>query len=269
MMGRQVEMLASGCLEGRRFAVTGAGTGIGRAIALRLAALGATVGGMGRREGPLQETLSMTSQGRFVPLPCDIRDYEAAARVMTTFAEGGLNGLVNNAGGQFYAEASDISVNGFSAVVDLNLTALFALTNAMRPYLAQSGGAIVNMSIVGAERGALGLAHAVAARSGASGLSKALALEWGADRIRVNSIAVGTVETESFRAATTEQLRRDLAGQSPIARLVEAAEVAELTAFLLSDAAGMITGQTLRLDGGAFLAAPVDMRPAKQDVMHE
>ncbi|KZY38285.1 hypothetical protein A3731_14240 [Roseovarius sp. HI0049] len=268
-MARRVEMLASNSLAGRRFTVTGAGTGIGRAIALRLAALGATVGGMGRREEPLQETLSMAGPGRFVPLPCDIRDYEAAARVMATFAEGGLDGLVNNAGGQFYAAASDISVNGFSAVVDLNLTALFALTTAAQPYLAQSGGAIVNMSIVGAERGALGLAHAVAARSGVAGLSKALALEWGADRIRVNSIAIGTVETESFRAATAESLRRDLADQSPVPRLVDAAEVAELTAFLLSDAAEMITGQTLRLDGGAFLAGPIDMRPAKKDVMHE
>ena len=249
--------------------MTGAGTGLGRAIALRLAGLGATVGGMGRREALLRDTGAMAPAGRFVPLPCDIRDYEAAAGRLGDFAEGGLDGLVNNAGGQFYAEAADISAGGFAAVVDLNLTALFALTRAMRPFLARKGGSVVNLSIVGAERGALGLAHAVAARSGAAGLSKALALEWGPDAIRINSLAVGTVATDTFLAASTAEQRAELARQTPIPRLVGAGEVAEMTAFLLSDAAEMITGQTLRIDGGAFLAAPVDMRPTRQKVLHE
>ncbi len=261
---RPAGVLRDGALDGSAVFVTGAGSGIGRAIAERLAALGAVVGGCGRRPEALAATgdAIAAAGGTFVPVPCDVRDADAARAALERFAGAhGLTGLVNNAGGQFYAAAADIRPRGWQAVIDLNLTAVFTLCQAARPLMRERGGSILSISVTGAERGALGMAHAVAARSGVAGLTKALALEWGADRIRVNCLAPGTVATPAFAANSTAERRDRLRRQSPIPRLVEPGEVAELTAFLMSAAAGMITGQMLRIDGGSFLAAPVDMRP--------
>lgn len=257
--------LAAGCLEGQAIFVTGAGTGIGQAIALRLAALGATVGGCGRREEPLAETAHLIGEagGRFLWSACDVTDAEAGPAALRAFAEAeGLTGLVNNAGGQFSAPAEAIRPRGWQAVMELNLNAVFRLTQAAYPYLAAAGGgSVVNISIGPVERGALGLAHSVAARSGVSGLARCLALEWGGKGVRVNCLAAGAVATEALEAKLDEALGARLLADTPLGRFLSAEEVAETAAFLLSPAAAMLTGQIIRLDGGAFLAGPVDFLP--------
>lgn len=262
--------LAPSALIGRRIFITGVGSGIGRAIARRASALGAEVGGCGRRAEPLQDTAWAIERdgGRFSWWTCDVCDSDATADALKAFArQGGLHGLVNNAGGQFYAPADEITVNGWNAVLDLNLTAVFLLAQTAYPLLrAAGGGAIINLSIAPAERGALGLAHAVAARSGVAGLSRALALEWGQDGINVNCVAPAAVETPALLQRCSAQFIARLASATPMRRNATLDEIAELAAFLLTPAARLITGQVLRIDGGSFLGAPIDMRPSAEVV---
>ncbi len=259
-------VLAPGSLDGQRVLVTGAGSGIGRGIAVRIGQLGAHVIGLGRRDDPLAGTVAEVERagGSAQAHACDVRDPDQVAELIERIGgDGGLTGLVNNAGGQFFARAEDISPRGWDAVVDLNLNAVFTMTRAAHPWLAIAGGSIVNVSLSGVERGSMGLAHSVAARSGVLGMTRTLALEWARDAIRVNCLGPGTVLTEAFLAGMTDQriVDRLVEEATPMRRATDVAEVAELAAFLCSDAGAMITGQLLHVDGGAHLGSGLHLLP--------
>ncbi|MEL3890547.1 SDR family oxidoreductase [Ferrovibrio sp. MS7] len=257
-------VLKDGCLKAETVVVTGAGSGLGRAIALRLLGLGARVIGIGRRAERLEETgaLAGNHSGRYAVQALDVRDEAAITEAAKAIGEKhDVTALVNNAGGQFVAPATEISRRGWNSVIDLNLTAVFRLCQLFQPALAKSGGAIVNISLSPIERGAIGMAHGVAARAGVLGLTKSLALEWAEQGIRVNCIGPGSVATAGLDDEVSAETRPRLVAGIPLGRLTRPEEVAEFVGYLISPAGRMISGQMLQIDGLAHLGAPVDLLP--------
>lgn len=258
------QVLAPGTSEGLSAIVTGAGSGIGRAIVLRLIKLGANVTGVGRHADTLDETGSLTADpSRYTAVAADVRDRDAVTELVTEVGErAGVGLLVNNAGGQFFAPATSISSNGWDAVIDLNLSANFHITKTAYPYLAASRGSVLNLSLSGVERGGMGMAHSISARAGVLGLTRTLALEWAKDGIRVNCLGPGTVITSALGDEASEHVLGNLVEKAtPMKKATSVEEVAELTAFLASPAGALMTGQLIQIDGGAHLGQGLHMLP--------
>ena len=244
-------VLPAGTMTGRTALVTGAGTGIGRAVTLRLVELGASVVGVGRREEPLEETARLAGE-RFRYRPLDVRDRAAAEAFVAGL--GRLDLLVNNAGGQFIAPAADISRRGFAAVADLNLTALASLLRAARPRR------VVNLSLSAPERGIAGLAHSAAARAGVAALTRSLAREW--PDVRLFCLAPGTVLTAGVGDELSPEVLARIVETTPLGRDTSLAEVAEWVAALGSGVADAVSGALIELDGGSGLVSSASLTDA-------
>src|SRR4051812_33261273 len=151
---KHVSVLRDGLFAGRSAFITGAGSGIGRAIAVRLVELGMSVFGTGRRTEMLEETAALAAgkTGRFHHRACNVRDVEAVGALVKEIGDSnGIDPLVNSAGGRFFAPATSISRRGWDAVIDLNLSAIFTVTKASYPYLKASRGAVVSISLSGVD----------------------------------------------------------------------------------------------------------------------
>ena len=249
--------------QGRTFWVTGGGSGIGRCVAHELASLGARVVISGRTAEKLERVAQEIREdgGQCDTLAFDIRDEDAVkAAVADVVARvGRIEGLVNNAGGQFPAPLQAISKRGFEAVVSNNLTGGFLM---MREVFLQSmqehGGAIVNMT-ADFRNGMPGMGHSGAARSGMSNLTMSAAFEWAQAGVRVNAVAPGWVASsgmDSYGGAVRAMIPR-LRQHVPMRRLATEAEISAAIVFLLSPGASFITGVTLQIDGAASLGSPV------------
>ena len=229
-------------LQGRTALITGGGTGIGRGIALALAGHGCNVAILGRRAEPL-EAAAEEIRARGVlsaGIQADVRDPAAVAQAVDRAAalDGRLDILVNNAAGNFLCLAEDLSPNGFGAVVDIDLKGSFHASKAALPHLRKQGGAVLNISATLHYLGTAAQLHVSAAKAGVDALTRVLAVEWGRYGIRVNGLAPGPIaETEGVR------------------RLGALRDVCDVALFLCSDAAAFVTGVTLVVDGGLWLAS--------------
>ena len=235
--------------------VTGGGSGIGRCTAHELAALGAHVVLIGRKLAKLQDTAGeiIADGGRASFHSCDIRDEEAVKDVVQAIvvAHGRIDGLVNNAGGQYLTPLEQIGAKGWNAVVATNLTGGFLM--ARECYLQsmqQHGGAIVN--IVADIWGSMpGMGHSGAARAGMVSFTETAAVEWARSGVRVNAVAPGYIASQGLDHYPPEAaaMMRAMPATVPLGRFGTEAEMSAAIVFLLSPAAAFISGSVLRVDG--------------------
>jgi citronellol/citronellal dehydrogenase len=251
-------VFAPGLFAGQNIIVTGGGSGIGRCTAHELAALGAHVILVGRKPEKLEAVAAEIREdgGQCSLQAFDIRDEDAVKQAVKTMvgARGSIHGLVNNAGGQFPAPLLAISKKGWEAVVNNNLTGGFLMAREVfNQSMRKSGGAIVNM-LADMWGGMPGMGHSGAARAGMLNFTETAAVEWAHAGVRVNAVAPGWVASsgldnydESFQKEFIPKLR----GGVPLQRLAEEAEISAPIVFLLTPAAGFITGACIAIDGGA------------------
>jgi 3-oxoacyl-[acyl-carrier protein] reductase len=238
-------------LSGKSALITGASGGIGGAIARVLHAQGAAVGLSGTRTEAL-EALAAELGERAHVLPCDLSDPEACKALPGRAEEalGGLDILVNNAGLTRDNLAVRIKDEDWNLVLEVNLSAAFRLIRAsLRGMMKRRWGRIVGITSVVGVTGNPGQANYAASKAGMIGMSKSLAQEVGSRGITVNCVAPGFIET-AMTDALGESQRDKLLGAIPAGRLGSSEDVAACVAFLASDEAAYVTGQTLHVNGG-------------------
>jgi len=238
--------------------VTGASRGIGRAIAEQLAADGYTVVGTATSDGGAENISAYLKEAGNdgCGMKLDVADDSSVADVLKTIAGqyGAPLVLVNNAGITRDNILMRMKADEWSDVIDTNLNALYRVSKAcLRGMTKARWGRIVNITSVVGSMGNMGQSNYAATKAGAEGFSRALARELGSRSVTVNCVAPGFIDTDMTRELNDDQ--RDLMlGQIPLGRLGQPEEIAALVAFLCSDAAGYITGETLHINGGMYMA---------------
>ena len=242
----------------RRCLVTGAGAGIGRSIALRLASAGGTVACVDVDEFAAAEVAAEITNagGEALPLAADVSDPDAIDRVFAATAEslGGLDVLVNNAGITILKSFEESSLEEWDRTMGVNLRSMFLACKRALPLLrASEAGAIVNLASMAAFRFTVPHVPYAASKGGVVAFTRDLAVELAPDRIRVNAVAPGPIATQILGRMSEEQIAA--AGlRFLLGRIGQPDDVAEAVAFLASQRAAYITGVTLPVTGGAELA---------------
>ncbi|MFV0662430.1 3-oxoacyl-ACP reductase FabG [Denitromonas sp.] len=245
-------------LEGQVALVTGASRGIGRAIAMELAGMGATVVGTATSEaGAADIAKSLTEGGhKGAGLVLNVTDAAACEATIASIEKqfGAIAVLVNNAGITRDNLAMRMKDEEWDAVVDTNLKAVFRMSRlVMRGMMKARHGRIINVTSVVASSGNPGQANYAAAKAGVAGMARALARELGSRTITVNCVAPGFIDTDMTRALP-DAAREALTGQIAAGRLGRPEEVAAAVGFLASPAASYVTGTTLHVNGGMYMA---------------
>jgi len=252
----------SDAFAGKVVIVTGGGSGIGRCTAHELAALGAQVVITGRKPEKLDAIVAeiKADGGKVRGLVCDIRqEDQVKATIAAVLAEfGRIDGLFNNAGGQFPAPLESISFNGFDSVIRNNLHGTFLMMReTYNQWMGEHGGSIVNMT-ADMHGGMPGMGHSGAARAGVENLTKTAAIEWAKSGVRVNCVAPGWIMSsgmDTYQGAFRAMIPK-LADKVPLKRMGTESEVSSVACFLLSQAAAFVNGVTIRIDGAASLGTP-------------
>jgi NAD(P)-dependent dehydrogenase (short-subunit alcohol dehydrogenase family) len=245
-------------LAGKRILVTGGGTGLGKEIAARYVALGAEVWIAGRRGGVL-EAAARELGGNVKTHAVDIRDAAAVdAMVQRIWDEGGpLTGLVNNAAGNFISPTKDLTPNGFNAIAGIVFHGTFYVTHAVGKRWIAGGhkGSVVSILVTWVHTGSPYVVPSAMSKAGLHVMTKSLAVEWGRYGIRLNAIAPGPFPTEG----ASKRLRpgggfQDSAKLNPMRRVGRMEELQNLATFLMAEGCEWLTGETIAIDGGGYLA---------------
>ncbi|MBN9389913.1 MAG: SDR family oxidoreductase [Chloroflexi bacterium] len=254
-------MLPAGTLHDQVAIITGGGTGMGKAMALNFAQLGAKIVVASRKLENLEATVREieAAGGEALAVQTDVRDPAQVANMVERTKErfGGIDILINNAAGNFVARAEDLSPNAWNAVVGIVLNGTWFCTQAVaKEMMAQGrGGKMVNIIATYVWTGGPGTAASAAAKAGVLSLTQSLSVEWARHNIRINAIAPGPVATEN----TTRQLFGGgdliarIAKEVPLGRFGDVDEIANAAAYLVSDYAAYVTGTCLTVDGGSML----------------
>lgn len=256
-------MLKEGSLKGKTIVVTGGGTGLGRAMSKYFLELGANVLICSRKKEVIEQAakeLSDETGGRCLGLPCDVRNYQEVEEVLKlAVAEfGEVNGLVNNAAGNFISPTERLSNRAFDSVVDIVLKGSYNCSLAFGKYWIENKIKANVLSIVTtyAWVGSAYVVPSACAKAGVLAMTRSLAVEWGKYGIRFNAIAPGPFPTKGAwdRLFPQEFLEKfDINSKIPLGRVGEHQELANLAAYLMSEYSAYINGEVITIDGGEWM----------------
>ena len=260
-------MFEANLFQGQRVLITGGGTGLGLAMAAKLAELGAELHLCGRRRSVVQQACEMLNNdtgAQAFAHELDIRQPEAVHTVIDRiWAEHGpLTGLVNNAAGNFVSRTEDLSINGFHAISDIVFRGTFYVTQAVgRRWIAEGlPGSVLSIVVTWVDTGSPFVVPSAMSKAGLDAMTKSLAVEWGPKRLRFNAIAPGVIPTQG----ASQRLRPRIDGNedsadrrrldNPTRRLGTGEDIGNMAAFILAPGNTWLNGQTITLDGGDALA---------------
>lgn len=256
-------MLRDNALVGKTYVITGGGTGLGRAMGSYFLKLGANIVITSRKLDVLTKTaveMEQETGGKVLPVACDVRDYQQVEVVLAESLRifGRVDGLINNAAGNFISPTERLSANAFSSIIDIVLKGSVNCTLAFgKHWIAEKQSAsILNIVTTYAFTGSAYVVPSACAKGGVLAMTRSLAVEWGKYGIRCNAIAPGPFPT---KGAWERLLPGHLAekfnfkNRVPLKRVGDHQELANLAAFLISDFAGYINGEVISIDGGEWL----------------
>jgi len=258
-------MFKEGLLEGKRILVTGGGSDLGKEMSRYFLKYGAEVIICGRRESVLEETAKELMEENGGKVKCYGLDIRGAQDVDETigeiFSEGPLDGLVNNAAGNFISRTQDLSHRGFDAIAGIVFHGTFYVTHSVAKRWLElgRGGSIVSILATWVWTGSAFTVPSAMSKSGIHAMTKSLATEWGNTGIRLNAIAPGAFPTEGAWARLSpnqdpnDASDQGVYSQNPMGRVGKMEELGNLATFLMSDGCDYLTGQTIALDGGEYL----------------
>lgn len=259
----QTSALRSDLFKGQSILVTGGATGLGFAMAEQLASLGATLFLCGRR-GHVVEEAAKTLQEKYgvkaYGFALDIRDAEAVNAMVNEIwtHHGGIDGLINNAAGNFISRTETLSTGGFNAIADIVFRGTFYVTQAVgkRWIEEKRTGSVVSILVTWIWTGSPFVVPSAMSKAGIDAMTKSLAIEWGRYGIRLNAIAPGVIPTEgaSNRLRPKNTDSQPVADRNPLKRVGTPKDIGDLAAFLLTEENSWLNGQTIALDGGDWLA---------------
>ncbi|NPA43089.1 MAG: SDR family oxidoreductase [Chlorobi bacterium] len=263
-MGNTGIMLRDGALEGKHIIVTGGGSGLGKSMSEVFLRLGAKVLICSRDENKLRQAareLAETTGGTIIYKACDVRDYEAVKDTLTYGVEqlGYINGLVNNAAGNFVSPTERLSPRGFDVIIDIVLKGTKNMTLAAGKYWIEAGVrpvSVVNIVTTYAFTGSGYVVPSAAAKGGVLAMTRSLAVEWAKYGMRFNAVAPGPFPTKgAWDRLLPGHLKEkfDPAKRVPLGRVGEHIELANLVSYLLSDYSAYVNGEVIVIDGGEWL----------------